>query len=208
MRIYQWQPSPNSRRVRIYLEEKGITVPIEEVGDGAKLRSDYVAKYRFGTVPMLELADGTQIGEAMAICRYFETLHPEPPLMGTDARDKAIVEMWEHRAYDEGIVGVSEIFRNQNPRFKDRGLVVYGDVVPQIPELIERGLWRTKRFFRIFDSQLSRNEFVAGTRYTIADITALCSVDFGKMVEMSIPEDCPNMRRWYEAISARPSASA
>ena len=105
MKLYVWGKAPNPRRVLIYLEEKGIDVPLEDVGGGkGRLKPEYLARYPQATVPMLELDDGTQIGEAMAICRYFEELHPEPPLMGVDARDKAIVEMWERRAYEEGLL--------------------------------------------------------------------------------------------------------
>ena len=123
MKIYDWHIAPNPRRLHIYLAEKGIEVPLEEVsGDGFRLKPDYVARYPHAMVPMLEFDDGTHIGEAMAIARYFEETHPEPPLMGTDAKDKAIVEMWEKRANEEGMLAASELFRNTHPDFADRGL--------------------------------------------------------------------------------------
>jgi glutathione S-transferase len=123
MKIYDWHIAPNPRRLHIYLAEKGIKVPLEEVGgDDLKLKPSYVAKYPHAMVPMLELDDGTCIGEAMAICRYFEEVNPDPPLMGTDAKDKAIVEMWEKRANEEGMLAASELFRNTHPKFADRGL--------------------------------------------------------------------------------------
>ncbi|MFN0314343.1 MAG: glutathione binding-like protein [Burkholderiales bacterium] len=178
-------------------------------GEGAALRADYKAKYPFAMVPMLELDDGTQIGEAMAICRYFETLHPSPPLMGTDAKDKAIVEMWERRAYDEGMIGTAEIVRNTHPAFADRGIGGYATSVPQLPSLVERGHKRVRRFFEMFDGQLASNEFVAGVRVSVADITALCSMDFAKVLgKISIPEGHRNLIRWYNMMSARPSAKA
>ena len=210
MKLYVWGPAPNPRRVKLYLAEKGLTVPIEDVaGEGAALRADYKAKYPFALVPMLELDDGTQIGESMAICRYFETLHPTPALMGTDAKDKAIVEMWERRAYDEGMVGAAEVFRNTHPAFADRSVPGYATPVPQLSALVERGHKRVRRFFEMFDRQLANNEFVAGDRISVADITALCAIDFAKRLgKISIPEEHQHLIRWYNMMSARPSAKA
>ena len=159
-------------------------------------------------VPMLELDDGTCIGEAMAIARYFEELHPNPPLMGTDAKDKAIVEMWEKRANEEGMLAASELFRNTHPAFAERGLPGSAQPIPRIPQLVDRARARLARFYMKFDEQLATNEFVAGKRYTIADATTLCGVDFAKWTDSDIPSECKHLRRWYEAVSARPSAKA
>jgi len=208
MKLYHWQPAPNPRRVRIFLAEKSISVPMEDVGEGPRLRSDYRANYSFAMVPMLELDDGTQIGEAMAICRYFEDLHPDPPLMGVDARDKAVVDMWERRAWNEGMAGAAEVFRNTHAAFVDRGLPGFSEPVPQIPALVERGRRRVAHFFQVFDAQLAGRSYVAGERYSVADITTLCSIDFAKMAKIDIPRECTDLRRWYETVSARPSARA
>ena len=209
MQLYVWGKAPNPRRVRMYLAEKGLAVPMQDAGDGPQLSPSYKVKYPFAMVPMLELDDGTQIGEAMAICRYFETLHPAPVLMGSDAREKAVIEMWERRAYDEGLIGAAEVFRNTHPAFKDRSLPGHTDPVPQIPALQTRGRQRLSRFFEMLDRQLADNEFVAGNNFSVADITALCAIDFAKTrAEASIPEDHVNLRRWHEAVSGRPSATA
>ncbi len=209
MKIYDWHIAPNPRRLHIYLSEKGLQIPLEEVGgDDLKLKPSYVAKYPHAMVPVLELDDGTRIGEAMAICRYFEELHPDPPLMGTDAKDKAIVEMWEKRANEEGMLAASELFRNTHPAFADRGLPGSAESIQQHPYLVERAKARLGRFYRKFDAQLADNEFVAGKRYTIADATTLCAIDFGKWTELDIPPECKHLRRWYDAVSARPSAKA
>jgi glutathione S-transferase len=200
MKIYDWHIAPNPRRLHIYLAEKGIKVPLDEVsGDDLRLKPSYVAKYPHAMVPMLELDDGTCIGEAMAICRYFEELNPDPPLMGTDAKDKAIVEMWEKRANEEGMLAASELFRNTHPKFAERGLPGSAEPIKQLPELIDRAKARLGRFYRKFDAQLADNEFVAGKRFTIADATALCAVDFAKWTDL---------KRWYDQVSARPSAKA
>lgn len=209
MKIYDWHIAPNPRRLHIFLAEKGIEVPLEEVGgDDFKLKREYTDKYPHAMVPMLELDDGTQIGEAMAIARYFEELHPEPPLMGTDAKEKAVVEMWEKRANEEAMLAASELFRNTHPSFADRGLPGSAEPIRQLPELIVRGKERLARFFVKLDRQLADNTFVAGGHYSIADITALCGIDFAKWTDIDIPPECRNVRRWYDQVSARPSAKA
>lgn len=209
MKIYDWHIAPNPRRLHIFLAEKGLDVELVEVGqEDLVLAQWYKDKYPHAMVPMLELDDGTVIGEAMAICRYFEEINPEPPLMGTDAKDKAVVAMWEKRANEEGMLPASELFRNTHPRFADRGLPGAADAIPQVAELRDRGRARLGRFFAKFDRQLADNEFVAGSRYTVADATALAAVDFAKWSDVTIPPECRNLQRWYDAVSARPSAKA
>jgi glutathione S-transferase len=209
VKLYVWGKAPNPRRVLIYLAEKGIDVPLEDVGGGkGRLKAEYIARYPQATVPMLELDDGTQIGEAMAICRYFEEVHRAPPLMGTDARDKAVVEMWERRAYEEGLLAVAEIFRNRHPLFADRGVPGAAGPVPQIPALVERGKQRVQLFFRKFDAQLRDHPFVAGDRFTGADATTLAVVDFAALGDESMPADCTSLARWRAEVSQRPSAKA
>ncbi|MEQ1715229.1 MAG: glutathione S-transferase [Hyphomicrobium sp.] len=207
MKIYDWHIAPNPRRLHIYVAEKGLNIPLVEVGtDQLTLSGDYVSKYPHAMVPMLELDDGTRIGEAMAIARYLEELYPDPPLFGVDARDRALVDMWEKRANEEGMLAASELFRNTAPAFADRGLPGSAEPVRQVPELVVRAKERMARFYRKFDGQLAGKEFVTGDRYTVADITTLCAIDFGKWTDLDIPPECSNLRRWYDAVSARPSA--
>lgn len=206
MKLYVWGRAPNPRRVKIFLAEKGIEMPFEDVGDGAVLGAAYRAKWPQATVPMLELDDGACIGEAMAICRYIEEQQPEPPLMGTDAVSRAHVDMWERRAYEEGLNAAAEIFRNGNPAFVDRGLP--GGVIPQVEGLIERGKTRVNLFFDKFDKQLADNEFVAGERFSIADITAVCAIDFMKVAKITIPDAHPNLQRWHAAVWTRDSVKS
>lgn len=210
MKLHVWHKAPNPRRVLIFLAEKGLTIPQQDVGgEAGRLRADYLARYPQATVPMLELDDGTQLGEAMAICRYLEELHPEPRLLGRDARERALVDMWERRAYEEGLVAAAEIFRNRHPLFADRGVPGAGDGIAQIPALAERGKARLALFFAKFDSQLAKHRFVAGDAFTVADATTLAAVDFAAGVaKQSIPEWCANLRRWHAEVSARPSAKA
>jgi glutathione S-transferase len=209
MKLYVWQKAPNPRRVLIYLAEKDLEVPIEDAGGGkARLKDEYVTRYRQATVPMLELDDGTQIGEAMAICRYLEELHPEPPLFGRDPRERALADMWERRSYEEGLIPAAEIFRNRHPLFADRGVPGAAGPVPQVKELVERGRTRIRLFWKKLDAQLASHRFVAGELYTVADATALSTVDFAALGEEKPPVECANLIRWHAEVSARPSARA
>lgn len=192
--------------MRMFLLEKGIEVAKEEcITSQIQLKDPYIRSYKHAMVPMLELDDGTQLGEALSIWLYFETQQPNPPLMGTTAVEKAVISAWERRAYDEGMVGHAEIFRNSHPRFVDRGLPGHVDPVPQIPALIERGKLRVERFHRKFNEQLSKNKFVAGDKFTVADITTITVCDFGHALEMKIPKDCPQVQRWYDMAQERKS---
>jgi glutathione S-transferase len=210
MKLYDWGAAPNPRRVRIFLAEKGIEVSTEDVGvpNSGDLKPDFLAAHPHRRVPLLELDDGTCIGEAVAICRYFEALHPDPPLMGRTPKEIAIIDMWERIAEFEGLQAVSENFRNSRRTFADRAIAGYANAVPQIPDLVERGALRTRLFFEKIDAQLADHEFVAGDTYSTADITTLCTVDFAKFCKLSVPDDCADLLRWRESVSSRPSAKA
>ena len=206
MKLYEWDFAPNCRRVRMFLLEKGIDIPkVECITPAIVLQEGYARQYPHYMVPMLELDDGTQLGEALAIWHYFEAVHPEPPLMGINPVEKAMISAWERRAYDEGIVGHAEIFCNQHPSFVDRGLPGHLQPVPQIPALVERGKLRVERFHQKFDRQLADNEFVVGARFSIADITLVTVCDFGHALQMPIPHDAPHVKRWYDAMQKRAS---
>jgi glutathione S-transferase len=188
-----------------------LDIAIEEVGipKSSALQPEYLVASPHRLVPALELDNGTRIGEAMAICRYLEALHPEPPLMGRDPEEAALIDMWERRAELEGMRGVVEMFRNANPGFVDRGLAGWTTPVPQIEQLVTRGQARVERFFGILEDRLGETEFLGGAAFSVADITALCTVDFAKRAAKSeIPPDATNLLRWYEAVSSRPSAAA
>ena len=208
MKLYSWGAAPNPRRVLIYVAEKGIELEVVEAGEGAHLTGDFLARYDGRIVPMLELDDGTQIGEAMAICRYLEDAYPAPPLFGVNRKDRALVDMWERRAENEGFNGVAEVFRNSTPAFAGRGLPGFEEPIEQIPALIERGKKRLARFYAGIDHQLADNPFIAGSRFSVADITALCIVDFATRAgKVGLPEDHVNARRWHAEVSARPSVA-
>lgn len=202
MKIYDSKMAPNPRRVRIFLAEKGIDIAYEQVdiasaeNRGAAFRS----KNPMGGLPVLELDDGTCIAETVAICRYFEETQPQPPLMGVDAKDKAIVEMWQRRMELEVFMPITQVFRNLHAFFKGR--------IPQVAEWGEvNRKWATDRLAWL-DTVLADREFIAGPRYTIADITALCGIDFGKISDIRLQPEQKNLARWYAAVSSRPSAKA
>lgn len=204
MKLYDAGRFPNPRRVRAFLAEKGLPLPELVPVDLTKLenRDDaFAAVNPFRTVPVLELDDGTKIAESIAICRYFEALHPEPPLFGRDAKDQAIVEMWNRRIEFGLYDAVRAAFRHGHP-----GMA--GHEVPQVAAWAEASRERAIEHLRLLDAQLSRHRFVTGDAYTVADITAQITVDFMRLPKLQIPEDCRHVRRWHAEVSARPSAGA
>jgi glutathione S-transferase len=209
MKLYDCAMAPNPRRVRIFLAEKGITLPTVQVDLRAneQFSPAFRAVNADCTVPVLELDDGKRIADVLAICIYFEALQPAPPLMGVGAQDRADVASWQRRVEREGFLAVVEAFRNSTPGFKGRALPGPDDY-EQIPALAERGRARVGKFFRMMNASLADREFVAGKQYSVADITALVTVDFARWIKLRIPDDCNHLCRWYDAVSARPSAKA
>lgn len=209
MKFYDCSTAPSPRRVRIFLAEKGISVPTVQVDlrNGEQFSPAFRAINPDATVPVLELDNGTRIADAIGICVYFEMTHPQPPLMGESAEEKAVVTERQRFAERNGFYAVMEAFRNSTPGLKGRGLPG-PDNYEQIPALAERGRARVMRFFNEMDAQLARHPFVAGPRYSIADITAQVTVDFARWAKLSVPDACSNLRRWHTEVSARPSAKA
>ena len=202
MKLYDSAMAPNPRRVRIFLAEKGVIVPTVQV-DIAKAENrqpPYLAKNPLGGVPILELDDGTVIAESVAICRYFEEVQPEPPLFGRDAKDRAVVEMWQRRIELEVALPIMQTFRNTHAFFKGR--------IPQVPEYGEVCRKGAESRLRWMDEELAGRPFVAGERFTIADITLLVGVDFGRVTNIRIAPEQKHLQRWYESVSSRPSAKA
>jgi glutathione S-transferase len=210
MKLYHSASSPNSRRVRIFLAEKGLPIPLVtiDLGKGEQHSDAYRAINPRRVVPTLVLEDGTAIGEVPAICRYIEETHPMPPLLGETAKGKAEVAMWERRAELDGFAAVMEAIRNAAPGLKSRAIAGPHDY-QQIAELAERSKLRVKNFFADFDTRLAETPFVAGQRFTVADITALVTVDFAaKAINFSVPHEHRSLQRWYDAISSRSSMAA
>ncbi len=209
MKFYDCSTAPSPRRVRIFLAEKGISVPTVQVDlrNHEQFSPAFRAINPEATVPVLELDNGTRITDAIGICVYFEATHPKPPLMGESPEEKALVATWQRTAERNGFYAGMEALRNSTPGLKNRALPGPDDYA-QIPALAERGRARIARFLAQMDARLAQSEFVAGPRYSIADITTLVAVDFFCWVKMSVPEECRHLRRWYAQVSARPSAKA
>jgi glutathione S-transferase len=210
IKLYQSAGSPNSRRVRIFLAEKGLSIPLVPVdlGKGEQHSETYRAINPRRVVPTLVLEDGTAIGEVPVIVRYIEETHPQTPLLGVTAKERALVAMWERRVELEGFAAVMEAIRNTAPGLKGRAIAGPYDY-EQIPELAERSKLRVKNFLADLDARLREVPFVGGENYSIADITALVTVDFAaKAINLPLPEQHVALKRWYDLISKRPSASA
>ena len=210
LKLYQSAGSPNSRRVRIFLAEKGLKLTLVPVDLGkGEQRSD---KYRLinprEMVPTLVLDDGTAIGEVLAIWRYLEETYPSKPLLGATPTEKALVTMWERRAELEGFAAVMEGVRNAAAGLKGRAIAGPHDY-EQIPALVDRSKLRVANFLSDLDARLTDSPFVAGEQYSVADITALVTIDFAaKALGISPLENHRGLRHWYSAVSSRPSVSA
>jgi len=203
MKLYDAGRAPNPRRVRVFLAEKGVTVPVISI-DLARLEHKapaYVAVNPLQRTPALELDDGTVISESIAICRYFEELHAEPPLFGTGALERAHVEMWQRRL-EFGLLGtVAAVFRHLHPAMAEME-------VPQVAAWGETNKPRVIEFLRFLDGELADRRFIAGDRFSVADITGLVGLDFMKPAKLSLPDELTNVRRWHAELAARPSAQA
>jgi len=203
MKLYDGGRAPNPRRVRVFLAEKGITIPTEQVDIGnLQQRSEaYTAINPLQRVPALVLDDGTVITESIAICRYFEALQPDPPLFGRGALEIALIEMWSRRVELHLFLPVSIVFQHLHPAMKTM-------VKPQIAEWGEVNKPRVFDFLRFLDGELKSRAYVAGEKFSVADITTLVAIDFMKVSKMTVPDELAVVRRWYAEVSARPSATA
>jgi len=211
VKLYDCHIAPNPRRARMFLAEKGVVIDKVEVDilGGENLQPAFLAVNPRGLLPVLELDDGTRIDEVMAICRYFEDFEPEPCLLGRDARARAIVTSRQRKMEFDGMIAASEVFRNQHAQFAARSLPGAGtDVLPAIPALVERGCQTLARFFHWLEVYLGEAPWVAGTDFSMADITALCAIDFAAWVDIRIPPANTRTLDWYARVAARPSAQA
>ncbi|MGQ7935374.1 glutathione S-transferase family protein [Paraburkholderia sp. D1E] len=208
--LYESKGSPNARRVRIFIAEKGIDIQVRPVDLGAKeqFSDSYRAINPRSQVPALVLADGSTVAEVPGIWRYLEEAYPQTPLLGTTAKSKALVTMWERLAELDGFAPVMEGVRNAAAGLKGRALSG-PHAYDQIPELVERSRQRVGNFFADFNDRLGAVRFVAGDEFSAADITTLVTVDFAtNALKMPIPAGHTGLQRWYDIVSARPGAVA
>lgn len=202
MKLYDLKAGLNPRRVRIFLAEKGVTIPVVQVDmmKGENRTPEFLSLNPLGTMPILELDDGTILTESMAICRYIESLHPEPNLLGASALEQAQIEMWSRRAELELMRPLVDQFRHLNPFWKDR--------IEQLPDYGALAQSKAREAMAWFDRELASRPYLAGARYTVADITAQCALLLGKGTGLPIPDELKNLGRWWADVSARPTARA
>lgn len=203
MQLYVSGRAPNPRRVAMFLAEKGVTIPTVEVDLGRLEHKDpdFTALNPVQQVPALALDDGFVLTETIAICRYVEELHPEPPLFGTDAFSRALVEMWQRRLEFGLLAPVAAVFRHLHPAMQAME-------VPQVAAWGEANKDRVLAFLRLVDRELEGRDFICGDAFTVADITGLIGLDFMKPAKLAIPPECRQVLRWRDALAARPSAAA
>jgi len=208
MKLYDNTMAPNPRRVRMYLAEKGIEVPLIQVDliRGEHKTEEFRKKNSIGSIPVLELDDGRCIAESVAICRYFEERQPEPSLFGTDAFERAETEMWNRRVELGLLMPVAQVWIHGSPYTK---AVVAAQGAEQVPAAAAFNREIVARFLLWLDRELAEREFVAGSRFSVADITALCTLDFATtLVGIVVDPGLANVGRWHAGVSARPSARA
>lgn len=205
MKIYETKTAPNPRRVRIFLEEKGLLDKVEfiqiDLAKGENLTPEFAARNPMKKVPVLELDDGTCISETMAICRYFEELHPETtPLLGEGPMGKAETEQWLRWIEYFFFLPTGMCFQHTSGYFKDR--------MNPIKEWGEECGKNVEKFFHFLNKHLEGREYICGDTFSAADINAFTTVDFNKVVDIRIKPEQTHLQAWYDRIKARPSSKA
>jgi glutathione S-transferase len=203
MKLYNSNLAPSPRRVRIFLAEKGVSIPCVEV-DLAKLdhkSPEFSALNPFETIPILELDDGTRIAETIAICRYIEALWPEPNLFGVTAREQATIEMWQRQLEWRLLLPIAQVVRHSHPKMAEMEN-------PQVPDWAVVNRPRALHAMAIVDEALRDRPFISGDRFTVADITGLVALDFARSARIAIPPELVHLNRWREALKMRASAAA
>ena len=203
MKLYDLAGSPNTRRVRIFLAEKGLEIPTQlvDMAKGENRTPEFLAKNPLGKLPVLELDDGTHIAESVAICRYMEELHPEPALFGRDGRERAQVEMWNRRMELEILVPAIQVFVHSHEMWRES--------LEQLPDWAAACRAQVEARYTWLDRELAERTFIATADYTVADITAQCAVLLAKgACGIRVAVDQPNLAAWWERVSARATARA
>ncbi len=202
MKLYDLPPSPNARRVRIFVAEKGMEIPTVamDMMKGENRQADYLAKNSLGKMPVLELDDGTCIAESGAICRYLEEIHPEPVLMGSTAVERAQVEMWNRRMELEILLPLIHVFGHTHEMWKG--------VHTQVAEWGELSRGKTLASLAWLNGEIAGRNYIVNDGYSVADITLQCALVLGKAVGVRVPENLGNVNAWFARVAARPTARA
>jgi glutathione S-transferase len=207
MKLHTFPEAPSPRRVHLFLAEKNMDIEqvIVDMRKGEHLSDEFAALHPDCTVPLLELDDGTCLTSCAAICRYLEALQPEPALLGSTPEERARIDDRDRWIEMNGMLAVMEGFRNSVKGFKDHALPGRRPV-EQIPELAERGRRRFEWFMSDLDETLTKQDYIAGDDFSVADITALVTIDFGlRGMRMQIPEEARALKAWHDRVSSRPA---
>ena len=204
--LYDCATAPSPRRARILLAEKGVAHATVEVDlrRGEQLGEAFRQVNPECTVPVLQTQEGLRLTDNAAITAYLEARYPEPPLLGSTPQEKAEIASWNWRIEFEGLIAIAEAMRNSAPAMANRALSGPVDY-PQIPELARRGLARLQHFYDTLDGRLASREFIAADCFSIADITAVVTIDFARVVKVRLGEAHPHLQRWRLAMAQRPS---
>jgi glutathione S-transferase len=203
MKLYgEDNPAPNPRRVRIFLAEKGMTLEQERVPlrERAHKASDFLEKNSLGQVPVLELDDGSFLSESVSICRYLEGLHPEPRLFGATPKEQATIDMWIRRVELQLMAPIAHIWRHTHP--------LTAGLLTQYKDFGESNRAHADRIYRWLDNELADHRFIVGEAYSMADIVALTTIEFGQAIGVPIPDGCDRVAAWLARVAARTSAAA
>lgn len=208
MIFYDCSTAPNPRRARMFIAEKGLEIETRDISiaRGEQLSQEFLGVNPRGTIPVLVTDDGTVLAENLGIAAYLEAAFPEPPLMGVTPEEKGLVMMWNAIVEQQGGMPIAEVLRNTNPHMKGRAIPGPLDF-EQIPELAERGRARVGFFFDQLEERLQHSPWLAGERFSLADITGFVFVDFARVIRTRIPEGNSATLDWFDRIKARPSAA-
>ena len=202
MKVYDFMGAPNPKKLRVFLAEKGINIPSEQVNimSGDNRKPEFLKKNPLGGLPVLELEDGSCLTESLAIMEYLDELNPKPPLIGANPRERARVRELERIAELGVLNAVATYFQNTHPFMAGR--------MKQSPDAAENAKARLATNLKVMDTAIGNQPFVAGEHPTIADCTLLAALEFAQFAEVPIDPSCKNVARWYADFKKRPSASA
>jgi glutathione S-transferase len=202
MKLYSApNPAPNPRRVLIFLAEKGVSIPVVDMSlmKGEHKTPEFEAKNSRMQIPVLELDDGTTISESIAICRYLDEIYPQTPMFGKTALERATIDMWVRRIEFNVMAPVGLFWAHAHP--------YTARVVTQFQDFGQSNRARWESAARWLDKELMKNDYVAGPDFTIADISALTTIDFATWIGLDVPQACLELKAWHQRVSARASVA-
>jgi glutathione S-transferase len=208
MKLYnENMPAPNPRRVRIFLAEKGIEIPLERVAlvEGKHKSPEYLKKNSLGQVPTLELDDGSTLCESVSICRYLEALQPKPALFGATPKEQGLIDMWIRRSELRLMMPIGQVWINWHPFTKP---LLEAQGIKRFEDFGAANKERSFGAMRWLDKEIGARPFIAGDTFSMADIVTLCTIDFAKFIDLPMPDECKHLRAWHTRVSSRPSATA